>query len=151
MLTFQQEKWRDQKREEIDPIFRQHWEEIALNRDVVPLDVDYERYSIAENAGRVHIVTVRDDGRLVGYYCALLDTHFHYKGTMMAFTDVYFLLPAYRRADTAFRLFCMAEKTLKERGITKLIAATKLHQDKGRLFAAMGWTEVERVFTKVLR
>ncbi|HLJ26557.1 MAG TPA: GNAT family N-acetyltransferase [Candidatus Angelobacter sp.] len=150
-LTYQLERWSDIKRAEMDPLFALHWEEIALNKDKIKLDVDYERYRKLDEANMLHIVTLRDDGRLVGYHCSLLDTHLHYKGDIMALTDVYFLLPEYRKGRTGIRLFQVVEQTLKARGITKMITATKLHRDKGRLFEAMGWTEIERVYTKMIR
>lgn len=134
-------------------MFAQHWGEIALNKDAIPLDIDWGRYQAVENLGRLHIVTMRDAGRLVGYYCAFLDTHFHYKSTLFAFTDVYFLLPEYRRANTAFKFFQFVEKTLQDHPAKpiKATTATKLHSDKTRFFQAMKWEPTETVLTKMLR
>lgn len=151
MLTFQVDRWSAIPRAEMDPLFAQHWEEIALQKDKIKLDVDYDRYRQLDEKNMLHIVTVRDSGKLVGYHCSLLDTHLHYKSHVMALTDVYFLLPQYRRGTAGIRLFQFVEQTLKERGITKMITATKLHQDKGRLLESLGWTEIERVYTKMLR
>lgn len=151
MLTFQMERWSSIPRAEMDPLFTLHWEEIALQKDKIKLEVDYDRYRQLDEKNMLHIITVRDSGKLVGYHCSLLDSHLHYKSHVMALTDVYFLLPEYRRGTAGIRLFQFVERTLKERGITKMITATKLHQDKGRFLESLGWIEIERVYTKMLR
>ena len=151
MITYQVEKFADVPRSETDGLFRIHWEEIALDKDSIPLDIDYDRYLSLEQEGHLHVVTARDNGRLIGYYSAIIGPHLHYKGTKMAHTDVYFVIPEYRLTRVGMSLFIFAEKTLRDRGdIVKMLSSTKIHQDHGRLFEALKWNEVERLYTKVL-
>jgi hypothetical protein len=58
---------------EMVPFFAAHWQEIAMNRDRVPLDVDYDKYLALGEAGRLHVVTVREDGKLVGYHVSFIE------------------------------------------------------------------------------
>ena len=44
-----------------------HWEEVANNKDTIPLDIDWERYRALDDDGSLHVLTARDDGELVGY------------------------------------------------------------------------------------
>ncbi len=50
MLAFQIEKLGD-VREEAEPLLRRHWEEIAVERDTVPLDPDWDTYARVDAAG----------------------------------------------------------------------------------------------------
>lgn len=43
MITFAVEPWESFKREAC-PLWDKHWEEVAINRDVIKLNVDYAQY-----------------------------------------------------------------------------------------------------------
>lgn len=150
MINYQVEKWRDIQGPELEALLILHWEEIALNRQTIKLAVDYPRYDALDAAGAFHVVTVRDEGKLIGYHAAIISTHLHYKDDLMAFSDVYFLRKEYRKGRTGIKLFQFVEKALKERGVKKVIINTKKHLDMSRLFEYLGWHETETIYTKVL-
>lgn len=152
MITYQVEQYRDIYGE-MEPILREHWLEIALGHDKVPLDIDNERYFGLCEAGALHIVTARDEGRLVGYHVAIVSGHLHYKSTLHGITDVYFILPEYRKGRTGIRLFQRVEKELKELGVKKLFTGCKLHTadgKSGKLFEYLGYNATETLFTKYI-
>lgn len=150
MISFQVERWCSIQGSELEALLQLHWEEIALNRADIKLAVDYERYNALDASGAFHVVTVRDEGKLIGYHAAIISTHLHYKNDLMAFSDVYFLLKEYRKGRTGIKLFQFVEKALKERGVKKIIINTKKHLDMGNLFEYLGWHETETIYTKVV-
>ena len=79
-ITFQKELFRDIKLE-IQPLLVQHWEEVAMYKDKVPLAPDWARYQDMEDNGVLHVVTVRDSGTLVGYYVTMIVHGLHYRFT----------------------------------------------------------------------
>lgn len=125
-----------------------HWDEIALDKHKVPLDPDIQTFQMLENAGQLVIVTVRDDGKLIGYHFSLVRPHLHYKTSMTAYVDMYFLHPDYRGGLVGFKMFKFVEVVLKERGVDRIYSGTKLHKDMGRLFERLGYNETERLFVK---
>jgi L-amino acid N-acyltransferase YncA len=132
-------------------LFPMNYQELALNKDKVSLEVNAELFSEIDQKEVLNIVTVRDDGKLVGYHVSALLPHMHYKGAgLMGYTDVYFLRPDYRRAGTGIRLLRKVETSLAERNVPKLYMSTKVHSDNGPLLEAMGYTFSDRIFTKVL-
>jgi hypothetical protein len=149
MITYQTETM-ETAIPEMVKIFKEHWEEIALNKDKVPLDINLDKYKEYENAGALHLVTVRDGEKLVGYYVGIVSVHLHYKSTLMGFTDIYYLLKDYRKGLTGVRMFKFVEKSMAERGVKILNAGMKLHHDNSSLFRYLGWTEIERTYQKVL-
>lgn len=135
---------------ELVALWQDHWEEVATDKDKVPLDVDLAAYASHDRAGILHLVVARAAGRVIGYHMTLVRTHLHYASTLCGFTDVYFLDAKYRQGDAGIRLFRKVEQTLKARGVKKLYTGTKTHKDLGRLFEALGWTQTETLFTKYI-
>lgn len=60
MLTAQVESFAD-RLHELKPLLPLHWEELALDKDKVPLDPQYDTYIAREDHGEVLFVTLRDD------------------------------------------------------------------------------------------
>ncbi|QRF55306.1 GNAT family N-acetyltransferase [Variovorax paradoxus] len=147
--TYKVERWRDLRREML-PLLVQHWKEIALNHAAVPLDIDHEKYDALDKDGALHIVTVRQDGELVGYHVAIISGHLHYKSTLHGITDVYWLAPAHRQGFTGIRLFRHVEKEMAALGVRKLFTGTKVHLDMSKLFEHLGYKRVEYLYAKLI-
>jgi L-amino acid N-acyltransferase YncA len=135
---------------EAAPLFVEHWREVALNHDDVPLDIAYDKYNALATAGALHVLTARRDGELIGYHIAVITGHMHYLSTVHGITDVYWLAPAYRTGRTGLRMFQAVERELKKLGVRKLFTATKLHLDQGALFEYLGYKPVERLYAKLI-
>lgn len=150
MLTYAVEQY-GVLSEEIKPMLHRHWLEIAVDQDAIKLDVDSERYAHLSACGSLVLITARSSARLVGYVAAILSTHLHYRSTLHAIIDVFYLAPAYRQAQNGLGLFVALEEELLRRGVRKVIGQTKLgDKDVSAVFGFLGWTETERLFTKVL-
>lgn len=150
MITFHVESWSDVWRE-MEPHWKGHWEEVAMNRDTILLDPDIEAYNAMERVGGLHIVVAREAGALVGYHISLVRPHLHYRNDLHAFTDLYYIAKSHRKGSAGVRLFKEVERTLKARGVVKMFTGTKLSLDMSRIFEYLGWTETERLFTKYIR
>lgn len=135
--------------EEARPLMQRHWEEIAVDQGTIKLSLNEERYQAMADGGILHVLAARADGALVGYYIAFLLPHVHYQDAgLMAFTDIYFMLPEFRRGSAGIRLFVEAEKSLRARGVVKTYLSTKVHKDNGPIFEKLGWKLTDRVYTK---
>lgn len=149
MITFAVEDWFE-VRGQMAIHWPEHWAEVALNKDTIPLDPDFDSYDMHANSGVLHIVVARKQGAVVGYHVSIVRPHLHYRRSLSAFTDVYYVAPQYRTGRTPLRLFEFVEKTLKARGVQKIFTGTKLSLDAGPLFKHMGWTPTETLFTKYI-
>lgn len=147
MITFMVEPW-SSVWPELQPHWNAHWEEVAVNKDKFGLDIDFEAYADYERRGCLHVVVARDAGKVIGYHLSIVRPHLHYKQTLNAFTDVYYIAPPYRKGSVGIKLFREVEKTLKARGVVKMFTGTKLSLDRGRIFEHLGWSETERLYTK---
>lgn len=135
---------------EIGPLLCDHWEAIALNKDNVPLDPVWDKYKFLWDSGSLKIITAREDGRLVGYAIYVVSQSLHYATETFADADIFWLSPEYRKGTAGMRLFKYAEDSLKKRGVTQILNKVKLHFDVGKVFERMGYTPIERVYSKRL-
>lgn len=135
---------------EIDQHLQAHWQEIALDHEAIPLDKDTVEYQRLADSGQLHITTVRKDGLLIGYHASIVRPHLHYKSTLHAFVDVYYIVPAHRNGRVGIQLFIEAEKALKGRGVKKIFSGTKSHKHMGPIFERLSWRETETLYSKVI-
>ena len=148
-ITFEVEGW-SQVKDEMSPLWVGHWEEVALNRDKMPLAPDFANYDAMEQLGMLHIVVARKGGQVVGYHFTIVRPHLHYVTTLCGQTDIYYIAPEHRTGRTPLRLFQFVERTLKARGVKKLFTGTKLSLNAGPLFEFMGWHPTETLYTKYI-
>ena len=50
---------------EIQPLLENHWQEIALHKDSIELNVNWPAYERMDEDGRLHICTAREGTKLV--------------------------------------------------------------------------------------
>jgi len=149
VIEYKEEQYNDVINE-IKPLLEHHYEEIALDKDVIKLNPDYDMYKKLCDSGVMKIITARDDGKLVGYLIAIIKYHLHYKDSLTAIDDIFYLDKSYRKGLTGVKLFIKTEEILKKYGVQRVVLNTKLHHDVGAIFDRLGYKETERVFTKII-
>lgn len=149
MITFVTEPW-DDIRHEILPLWLQHHAVVADPDDFerIPPDPDWAKYQAAADKGCLQILAARDRGELVGYVFMLIDTHLHYRSTLCAFLDLYWISPDKRGHMMGVRMFRAVEAACVARGVKKMFGGTKLWLDARAIFHRCGWKEAELAHTK---
>lgn len=135
---------------ELPTLFTEHWKEVALDKDIIELDPDWQGYVLLEVRGILHIITARANGKLIGYYFALVMPNLHYKAVKMSWSDIFFILPEYRRGLTGLKLFTETEKMLKSLGVRKSYVMTKVHLPITIIMKRMAYRFIERIYAKIL-
>ena len=125
-----------------------HWEELALNKDKVPLDPQYDLYEARDDAGQLLLVTLRETGRLVGYFIGFIAPGFHYKTCLTLTMDIFWTHPDVRGGFSGVKLFRLVEKEAKRRGVQRMFYGSKMHKDASRLFEYLKMEPVEIYYTK---
>lgn len=150
-LAVQWEPWAS-VRPDIAPLWELHNAEIAAKEDQDELAPDWAEFDRIAALDKDHWVTVRDNGRLVGYVFAIVTTHRHRCHTLSALWDLYWLHPNYRKRSYRHLplgtfMLRAARDSLVSRGVVKQYAGTKMWKDVGVLFERDGWVETERLYT----
>jgi hypothetical protein len=134
---------------ELPVLFTEHWKELALNRDVIPLAPDWDKYYRLDIEGILHVLTARlPDGRLVGYIFLLVGPNLHYSTTMWAHVDMYWMDPVVRAGWNGVRFLKALITGAKALKAANLTIATKLHFMDNRvskLLQRLGFRPIETI------
>jgi len=147
VVKYQQE-FLDNVRGEVESLFQLHWEEIALNKDKIKLNPNWDAYESMESSGHLRIFTVRENGVLIGYFFAVVSVNLHYKDHLLAENDLIYIKKAHRRGFTGVNLIKFAEKCLRDDGVSIIKINTKVHKPFDKLMDYLEFDCVERVYTK---
>lgn len=136
--------------DDIRPLIQKHWEDIALNKDKIKLNPDWDAYHDLEQKGMLKAFTAREGDKLVGYFVVVVQRNLHYKDHLFASNDIVFLHPDYRKGRTGIKLIQFAEKCLKEDGVSVLSINTKVHKPFDNLMQFLKFSLVERIYSKYI-
>lgn len=139
--------------DEVRPLWKEHWKLSAVDQEANPLEPNVAAYRQMAIAGLLHIVTVRKDGRLIGYYFSVVMPKGLHYGVKEAHCDIYYVdtketpmavLSLYRG------LFRKMEIEMRKLGVTRLITMTKKHADLSPVWESLGYSPHETTFYKRL-
>lgn len=147
MLTTQIERFTDILGE-MQALFPQHWEELALHRDKVPLDPMYEIYLERDKRNEMVVVTLREEGAMRGYFIGFINPGLHYRTCLTCIMDIFYVDPPYRNRMGGLMIFRALEKECKRRGVKRMYVGSKVHKDASKLFEALNFTKVETFYSK---
>ena len=119
----------------------------VLDQQIVP---HYEKYYELDTQDLLHIVTVRNDNDIIGYYISFLFIHPHYKDHLFATNDILFIHKKYRGSTVAYRMFKFAEKELKKLGVSVMTIHMKNDFPFERLCQSLDMDKHEIVYSKYL-
>ena len=99
MITFAIESFK-QTLPEFEPILHDHYEELALNQDKVPLSPQYNIYFDREKIGQLLFVTARFEGSIIGYFIGFVSPGLHYSTCLTCQMDIFYVKKEYRTGRT---------------------------------------------------
>ena len=137
-----------QVKKEIEPLLKQHWEEIALNKEVIKLNPDWKQYGKLDSLNALRIYTARSDGKLVGYFVVVISKNMHYQDHLFATNDIIFLAKSHRKGTAGIKLIKYAEERLKLEGISVMVINTKEHQSFDKVLERLEFNLTEKVYSK---
>jgi GNAT superfamily N-acetyltransferase len=135
---------------ELKPILPLHYEELALDKDKVPLSPQYDIYEAREAAGELIFVTAREKGELIGYFIGFIAPGLHYSTCLTCIMDIFYIHPEHRGSNFGFKLFDFVEKELDRRGVDRWFVGSKCHLDASWLFERLGFERVEVTYSKYI-
>lgn len=133
--------------EEVKPLLERHWEELALNKDKVPLSPQYDVYIQRDALGQILLVTLRESGQLAGYFVGFVAPGLHYSTCLTLIMDIFWLAPEHRGKMGGLKLFRAVEREAKRRGVQRMFVGSKVHKDASKLFEAMRYDKCEVYYT----
>jgi GNAT superfamily N-acetyltransferase len=138
---------------DIKVLLPQHWKELALYQDDIPLAPDYDFYKRADFAGMLAFFAIRhvESHDLVGYAVYFIKAHHHYLGQRWAISDIFWLHPDLRNGGVGKWMFAYVENELKKLGAVVMHTTLKKeHPAAAYVLEALGHTQVELGYSKKL-
>jgi hypothetical protein len=128
---------------EIQPLIEAHWKEIALHKDDIKLEPNWNAYSRMAEQGALRVYTARKGDELVGYFVCIVMPSLHYMRHLFANNDVLFLKKAERKGTAGIRLIKFAVQELTQEGVSLINVNVKKKQDFGPVLEHLGFEHIE--------
>ena len=135
---------------EVTELIREHWKEIAHNQEDIKLNPDWGRYLELDQQNIIKCITVRKEGKLIGYNFFLVMPHLHYRDHLFAVNDVLFLKKEYREGLVGVRLIKKGEEVLSLLGVSKMYISGKVDTLLVKLLPKIGYKKEEENFSKYI-
>lgn len=140
---------------DIQPILRnEHWEEVG-HYDDIPIDMQWDKYSMLQELGKIRCFTIREfineefnETILQGYAIFFVDKHLHYKHTLTATQDILYVRKPFRGIGKSFLAWCDAQ--LKSEGVVTVTHHAKPWFNYGELFEKLGYEKAETIWARRL-
>lgn len=149
MITTHLESF-EQQLSELQALLPEHYKELALNQDQVPLAPQYEVYIERERAGGLLFMVLRDAGEMIGYFIGFIAPGLHYRTCLTCTMDIFYVRKDKRSGSAGIRLFRAVEDELRRRGVQRWFMGSKIHADASALFKRIGASPVETYYSKWL-
>lgn len=134
---------------ELKALYQDHWLELALDKEKpeAALDPMWDVYESRDAAGQLLLVTLRETGRLAGYFLGFIAPGLHYRRCLTYHLDIFRVTPDARGRMGGKRMVRALIAECKRRGVKRMFLAEKLHAPSGRLFEAFGFAPVEKTYS----
>lgn len=149
MIEYNEEKF-EEVIEELKPLLNDHYEEIAIYQDKIDLNPNYEMYKALEDLGNLHVLTARDEGRLVGYCVTFIQSHPHYIDHLFAANDILYIMPDYRHTELAPNMLNVLEEIMKEKEVSVMTFHMKTYKPFETLMDFLAFDKTEHLYTKYI-
>lgn len=139
--------------DQLQALAAREYEEVG-QKDLASLCVDWARYRELDAAGKLATFIAKrgsgQSGLIVGYAVFIVQTHIHYRNSLVAANSAVYVAPEARAGRVVLKLLRYAEIGLEAQGVRKIYYHVKRERDFGRLLDHLGYEDVERMYAKVL-
>ncbi|HCE08099.1 MAG TPA: hypothetical protein DEQ40_05770 [Oxalobacteraceae bacterium] len=129
---------------------REHWEELATNKQLMVLNPFAERYAQLEAAGILFALVAYDEDRIIGYSVNFLHHNLHYSALLMAQNDLLFVAKAHRTGRTGLRLMQETERVAAEHGAKMMLWHAKPDTPLHKILPRLSYGVQDIIFSKEL-
>lgn len=136
---------------EVEDVLESAWEETVDHKELLSYEnnnVDWEFYKDMEDSGTLHVITMRDSGKLIGYNFLMIIDHPHYK-VLHALSDMMWINETYRGQGLGKSLIQYSEDYLEHIGGGLMVYNFKVGKPHPSM-DKIGYKHAENVFTKVI-
>ena len=129
-----------------------NYAEMERHKQLRKMSLDRAGYDMMDKAGKMRCYSARVGGELVGYATFFLSRGYRYDVSgAMAFSDLWFLKPAFRSGDAAARMLSFVENDMRKNGVIALYMCDPLQRSIWPLLKWAGFMPIETTYEKILK
>ena len=133
-----------------DPLFEEHYEEIARNKQIMKLKPDEETYRKMESAQQIFILSARQDDVLIGYSVNFVTNHLHYADLRIAQNDLLFISKEHRGGRIGLKLIRETESHARSLGCKLMLWHCKENTTLSALLPRIKYGVQDIIYSKEL-
>ena len=134
----------------VGSLFEEHYEEIALNKQVMKLKPNWDVYHKAEDLGTLFTFLAKKEGKCVGYSSNMIGNHLHYADLLYCQNDLLFVSKEHRGGSLGIKLMKATEKHAKLLGCKLMLWHAKQDTTLAQMLPRLRYGVQDIVFSKEL-
>jgi len=136
--------------EELKTFFAIQWEETIFPDAKEQLNPDLDLYLNAEENNLLIFLSLKDKGKLVGYFLGFKTKATHSKDETYVMQDSIFIHPDYRSKGGGIRLIKQLEEECKKMGVARILLCERVNNPIGKIFERVGYAPSEIYYSKYI-
>ena len=131
-----------------DPLFEEHYEEIARNKQIMKLKPNYNLYEALDSTGWLFVYVAMQDNVCIGYSMNIMMHHLHYADLRIAQNDILFVKKELRGGRLGLRLLKATEDYAKSEGCKLMLWHAKENTALAKLLPKLKYGVQEIMYSK---
>jgi GNAT superfamily N-acetyltransferase len=131
-----------------DPLFEEHYEEIARNKQIMKLKPNYQLYEALNSTGWLFIYVAMRDDVCIGYSMNIMMHHLHYADLRIAQNDILFVKKEFRGGRLGLRLIKVTEDHARSEGCKLMLWHAKENTALAELLPKLKYGVQEIMYSK---
>ena len=131
-----------------DPLFEEHYQEIARNKQIMKLKPNWPMYETVDRNGCLFIYLAMQGDVCIGYSMNIMMNHLHYADLKYCQNDVLFIKKEFRGGRLGLRLIKVTEEHSKANGCTMMVWHAKENTALCKLLPKLKYGVQEIMYSK---
>tara|TARA_R100000458_G_C8157315_1_gene162794 strand:- start:17 stop:526 length:510 start_codon:yes stop_codon:yes gene_type:complete len=140
----------DEFKVKADPLFQEHYEEIALRKDLMELKPNWPMYEALDQSGVLFIYLAMQDDVCIGYSMNIVTNHLHYADLRYSQNDVLFIKKEFRGGRIGLRLMKVTEDHSRSLGCKVMLWHAKEDTTLAKLLPRLKYGVQDVIYSKEL-
>ena len=129
-------------------LFKEHYEEVALNKQVMVLEPFVEKYLALEAQNEIFVLALHSDDEVIGYSVNFLFNHVHYAKLKVCSNDLLFVKKEHRNGRAGYMLIKKTEEFAKQHNAQLMFWHAKPNTALEKLMPRLGYGYQDIIFSK---
>ena len=131
-----------------DPLFEEHYEENARNKQIMKLKPNYKLYEALDATGWLFIYVAMQGDVCIGYSMNIMIHHLHYADLRIAQNDILFVKKEFRGGRLGLRLLRVTEDHARSEGCKLMLWHAKENTALAKLLPKLKYGVQEIMYSR---